>query len=486
MKKLISIILAFAMLFTLAACGGSEEKGVTITNNLSVDLGEIKAGISDGSINGTILTHSLPVGESTTLSLRELCDDTEGFLNIIAVDDEGNFYQFMDAKLYDGVEVSIESSGTSVYMEYPYNDSIAQCSGQFIPAAEGAFDPSEFNAEDFYGSWKYIDFDMWLDIYGDGTFRCYDSEGEIASGSYYMDEDILVAGDDMSYYLTGDGHMVDGSGDVLAVEDSSSRPGSEYWGVYETPDGYLRVYEDGTFDVTDFDGQVYNSGNWESDDGLSLYSEGQGQFFVLDENNNLYGGGDFATLIRVDKYDIFTAPSDGHDKSDYLGFWKYSNGYILQISEYDEWNLYTADGMTMLTWGPVEYDEEAAYLVNGDGSSGGGVLRFDESGNLTDSGEALTYWGEFLFGGGPEGQLNNSYMEGEWLYSDQENILYFDGVDKYVWEFPEYTEEGTYSFDGEYVTFYTGEGTGEARLDLESGQLFMTGDAGSYYYRNEY
>lgn len=47
----------------------------------------------------------------------------------------------------------------------------------------------------------------------------------------------------------------------------------------------------------------------------------------------------------------------------------------------------------LLANGPVKYDEEAAYLMNDDGSSGAGRAYFDEDGNLTDSGDVLTYLG---------------------------------------------------------------------------------------------
>ena len=81
------------------------------------------------------------------------------------------------------------------------------------------------------------------------------------------------------------------------------------------------------------------------------------------------------------------------------GFWEYPDGIILEINGAG-WNLYTADDLTLVASGPVEYDEEAAYLMNADGSSGGGKVYFDEDGNLIDSGNVLTYHGEFLSGDG--------------------------------------------------------------------------------------
>lgn len=53
----------------------------------------------------------------------------------------------------------------------------------------------------------------------------------------------------------------------------------------------------------------------------------------------------------------------------------------------------------MIAWGPVKYDEEAAYLMNDDGSSGGGKVYFDVDGKLIDSsGYVLSYLGLSLDG----------------------------------------------------------------------------------------
>ncbi len=80
-------------------------------------------------------------------------------------------------------------------------------------------------------------------------------------------------------------------------------------------------------------------------------------------------------------------------QSAYQGFWEYPDGTILEISDEGWWNTYMADEFTPFAWGPVEYDEEAVYLMNDDGSSGGGRAYFDENGNLIESGYVLTYLG---------------------------------------------------------------------------------------------
>ncbi|MGN0595180.1 MAG: hypothetical protein ACI4I6_08470, partial [Hominimerdicola sp.] len=80
----------------------------------------------------------------------------------------------------------------------------------------------------------------------------------------------------------------------------------------------------------------------------------------------------------------------------YQGFWEYPDGTILEING-EEWNLYADGGLTLLAGGPMKYVEDAACLMNDDGSSGGGWVSFDENNNLVDTGIILTYHGESLF-----------------------------------------------------------------------------------------
>ena len=76
----------------------------------------------------------------------------------------------------------------------------------------------------------------------------------------------------------------------------------------------------------------------------------------------------------------------------YQGFWEYPDGKYLEISG-EEWNLYADDGTTLLDHGPTKYENEAVYLMNEDGSSGGGRALFDDDGNLVESGNILTFRG---------------------------------------------------------------------------------------------
>lgn len=78
----------------------------------------------------------------------------------------------------------------------------------------------------------------------------------------------------------------------------------EYYGFYLMENGFLALYDDGTFDLLDLEGNVYDSGTGYADDGITLtYADGETDFFVLDGEGNLYGGEDIGTLLRIDPND---------------------------------------------------------------------------------------------------------------------------------------------------------------------------------------
>lgn len=57
------------------------------------------------------------------------------------------------------------------------------------------------NAEDFYGCWEYVNTDVWLCIYGDGTYEFYNTEGLADAGTYSMDGETLRLSSGISYVL---------------------------------------------------------------------------------------------------------------------------------------------------------------------------------------------------------------------------------------------------------------------------------------------
>ena len=81
-------------------------------------------------------------------------------------------------------------------------------------------DEPEVNFEDFFGCWEYADYDVWLYVYGDGTYEWYDSDGLDVMGNYYMSGDELCLEDSaMTFALDGSGGLVDSFGDTLFLSE---------------------------------------------------------------------------------------------------------------------------------------------------------------------------------------------------------------------------------------------------------------------------
>ncbi len=411
MKKWICPLLALVLVLSLTACGSGEteqeEQFVQITNQLGVDLMDIRVSNADDANNSILVSQTFSNGNLIQFSLMDVCGSLEGWVNITASDAQGNLYQFQNAKLYDGIQATMKQGGSQIYIEFPHNGTTAQCSGQIVSVQEPAqttppTQPAEtvapeYNAEDFYGQWKYEAYNLWLYIYGDGTYECYDGTST-ENGTYTIEDGQLVLVENgMRFYLDGAGRMVDSDGDTLAPFSGSDYVDGAYWGFYHWYDRFLEISEDQTFRVIDYEGEVVDSGHYEYAEGgiLLIFQSGTSAFFVLDEEGNLYGGEDAGTCVRVSEDEPLDLPNGGPEVA-FQGVWRYPDGSLLQIAG-DEWNLYTSDGLTLLMWGPVEYDETSAYLMNTDGSSGGGVLYFDADGNLMDGETMLTYWGEYLF-----------------------------------------------------------------------------------------
>ncbi len=78
---------------------------------------------------------------------------------------------------------------------------------------------------------------------------------------------------------------------------------------------------------------------------------------------------------------------------DFYFYWGYADGKVLHITE-TVWYLYNAD-QALLDSGPVQIEEHEIWLMNEDGSSGGGKLWFNEHGGFTDGDEILTQYTDF-------------------------------------------------------------------------------------------
>ena len=194
----------------------------------------------------------------------------------------------------------------------------------------------------------------------------------MGSGFYSAHAD--VRGDVGDVYLRTAGlWRLDGEADTASIE-------------MDGLGGFVMYYASGSVEASGYLESIdeYGDGNYRYDcysaEGKLIVS------FYLDSNTQLHIGNEDGLVYLRDT------------RTDYQGFWAYPDGTVLEISD-EGWNLYTykADELTVSASGPVKYDEGAAYLMNDDGSSGGGKVNFDEEGNLIDSGgDVLTFLGLYF------------------------------------------------------------------------------------------
>ncbi|MDD6032937.1 MAG: hypothetical protein PUC47_05545 [Oscillospiraceae bacterium] len=225
--------------------------------------------------------------------------------------------------------------------------------------------------------------------------------------------------EDIYYTMDGGQELVVGTMSPPLNEFPSDTPymGSEFY----------EAHSDGQGDMSDV-GDIYlrTEGLWRMDgeaDAASIEMDGIGGFTMYYASGAVeaagylecvdeYGDGSYrydcytmdGTLITSFYFDSETQIHLGNDETVYrldegtfmqracLGFWQYPEGMILELGA-ERWTLYADDGVTVLSDGPVRYEEEAVYLMNDDGSSGGGRASFDDDGNLVESGCILTYLG---------------------------------------------------------------------------------------------
>lgn len=188
----------------------------------------------------------------------------------------------------------------------------------------------------------------------------------MGSGFYFAHDD--VKGDEENLYARTKGMWrLDGATDSASIE-------MDGFG------GFTMYYASGSVEATGYLECVdeYEDGNFRYD----CYNE-KGEFiigFYFDSDTQFHVGNDDGLIYQLDA------------QSAYQGFWGYPDGNILEING-EEWKLYSANESAPSAAGPMEYDDEAAYLMNADSSSGGGKVYFDEDGNLVDSDSVLTYYG---------------------------------------------------------------------------------------------
>ncbi len=269
-----------------------------------------------------------------------------------------------------------------------------------------------------------------LEVQEDGTFEMLDFDGVVHTAGQCMFQDgltLVIDGEKTLFFVLDEEKNIYGGEDVgtcfrLGEEESLDAPNGFL------PDEYVDtwyLFGDLTFPCL----TVHADGLWElrnslDDNGSLLLCEG---FSSLDGNSDLRlyenNGNEvgFVTLAQEELTLVLTMDYEflleaylsgdlvfsreenamslepqGLQESAFQGYWMYDNGYILQIVD-TQWYAYEKDGRLFQS-GSVEYEDGAAYLMNADGSSGGGMLSFNEDGDAFESGLRVTKLDAFPYG----------------------------------------------------------------------------------------
>ena len=215
-KKLICLLLALAVCLSLTACGGKAEKGVTITNNVGYTLKEIYISTNDSSDWGdNLVPGTLADGASMTLKLSERFGGTEAVLDIRALDEDGDAYEFFELSLKDGDSVTLNWDSDEPDAKVVSGKDEKTYAGQLTMKSEDVG-----SIEDYLGCWKYDDYDAYIAIYEDYTWQLVDGTGNVTMNPGVMESgDSIVLldenGEDYLGLYFNNGTLTDEEGDTL-------------------------------------------------------------------------------------------------------------------------------------------------------------------------------------------------------------------------------------------------------------------------------
>lgn len=148
---------------------------------------------------------------------------------------------------------------------------------------------------------------------------------------------------------------------------------------------YPFITKSGAWDA--FNGISFDDLDSDGNSDVTIYLNDNGTEYVIDWIYTLDFGYILANNWEIPDDNLFELV--GYEA--FIGCWEYPDGKILEITDGDFWNLYKDFRFELLDSGTVQYQDDAAFLINGDGSSGGSRVYFDKNGYLVDGTNVLHY-----------------------------------------------------------------------------------------------